>query len=104
MFEKKFESGEKAEEGGNLKLIDFGLSASFLQTFGAMHSSVGTPFYMAPEVYDKQYDKRCDIWSAGVMLYILISGRPPFYDESTTEMYKMTKMGKYDLTGKIKSY
>jgi len=66
-----------AEDGYEIKLIDFGLSRTFSPD-KKMYSRLGTPFYIAPEVLKKKYDQRCDIWSIGVILYILLSGRPPF--------------------------
>lgn len=61
-----------------IKIIDFGLSSKFAENAIPMHSIVGTPYYVAPEVLRKNYGKECDIWSLGVILYILLSGYPPF--------------------------
>jgi len=64
-----------------LKLIDFGLSFMFDQnkvTAKGMGTLVGTSYYMAPEVMQGKYDQTCDIWSAGVILYILVTSVPPF--------------------------
>lgn len=61
----------------DLKLIDFGLSKHF--TKGELHSeAVGTPYTVAPEVIVGQHDERCDLWSIGVIAFLLLSGDPPF--------------------------
>ena len=56
----------------------------------------GTPYYIAPEVLDEKYDEKCDIWSCGVILYILMSGNAPFNGESDYDILKAVKIGKYE--------
>jgi serine/threonine protein kinase len=78
-----------------LKIIDFGLSRIF--TDGKhMHSKAGTPYYIAPEVLKKDYGPECDMWSAGVILYILLCGYPPFWGDNDTEIYNSVKSGQFD--------
>lgn len=60
----------------SVKVIDFGLAADWKGI--NLHRRVGSPFYIAPEVLQKNYDKKCDLFSLGVILYILLSGYPPF--------------------------
>jgi calcium-dependent protein kinase len=60
-----------------IKVIDFGTSTIKSENT-MLKSIVGTALYVAPEVLWKEYDERCDIWSVGVILYVLLSGRPPF--------------------------
>ena len=61
----------------------------------------GTPYYIAPEVLNESYDEKCDIWSCGVILYILLCGYPPFNGDSDAEIMKSVKSGKFDFPSKI---
>ncbi|KZV40872.1 hypothetical protein F511_22811 [Dorcoceras hygrometricum] len=84
------------DEYGNLKVSDFGLSAlaESKRQDGLLHTTCGTPAYVAPEVINRRgYDgSKADIWSCGVILYVLLAGYLPFHDSNLMEMYK--KIGK----------
>ncbi|OIT34515.1 PREDICTED: calcium-dependent protein kinase 20-like isoform X1 [Nicotiana attenuata] len=83
------------QEESPLKTIDFGLSVFFRpgETFGDV---VGSPYYVAPEVLRKHYGQECDIWSAGVIIYILLSGVPPFWDETEQGIFEQVLKGELD--------
>lgn len=87
---------ENSDENSNIKIIDFGLSRHDDQAFGVMQTKVGTPYYVAPEVLKREYTKSCDIWSIGVISYILLCGYPPFYGDSDTQIFDSVRSGTYD--------
>ena len=64
-------------ENNLLKIIDFG-TAIEKKNDKKLTALVGTPYYIAPEVIKGEYDEKCDVWSCGVILYLLLSGMPPF--------------------------
>ncbi|XP_039066001.1 calcium-dependent protein kinase 26-like isoform X1 [Hibiscus syriacus] len=70
-----------------IKLADFGL-ATYIESAGkCLHGTVGSPFYIAPEVLVGGYNQAADIWSAGVILYILLSGTPPFWGKTKSRIF-----------------
>ena len=79
-----------------IKICDFGTSKMF-EKGAVQRKLVGSSYYIAPEVLKKRYDEKCDIWSCGVILYILLSARPPFGGESDKEIMENVSLGKYDL-------
>lgn len=82
---------------GYLKLADFGLS-TFFKPGERFHELVGSPYYVAPEVLKKDYDQAADMWSLGVILYILLSGLPPFWGKNEEEIFGMVLKGKLDFS------
>jgi calcium-dependent protein kinase len=83
-------------EDAPVKIIDFGLSRHDDADLGIMQTKVGTPYYVAPEVLRREYTNMCDIWSIGVITYILLCGYPPFYGDSDTQIFESVKVGKFD--------
>mmetsp|Transcript_27553 Transcript_27553/g.58872 ORF Transcript_27553/g.58872 Transcript_27553/m.58872 type:complete len:411 (+) Transcript_27553:87-1319(+) len=89
---------ETEDEDSPIKIIDFGLSRKHYGSFGEplMSTIVGTPYYIAPDVLRKKgYDKSCDLWSVGVIAYILLSGYPPFNGNDNSEVYEAIRRCRY---------
>ncbi len=94
---------ESRADDSNLKLIDFGLSARYQPRFKRMTTMVGTPYYIAPEILqgDKRgYTSACDMWSLGVITYMLLSGTPPFKGRHDADVLTSVRRGKYTLSGR----
>jgi calcium-dependent protein kinase len=86
---------EGSEENNPIKIIDFGLSQS-INLNKMLSSKVGTAYYVAPEILAGKYTEKCDIWSAGVILYILLSGEPPFNGPNDRIIYSKIKKMDYN--------
>ena len=82
------------DENSPIKVIDFGMSRIFNDK-QAMFDKVGTAYYISPEVLDGFYDEKCDIWSAGIILYILLCGYPPFNGNDDDEIFESIKKRKF---------
>uniref|UniRef100_A0A5B6ZW74 non-specific serine/threonine protein kinase n=2 Tax=Davidia involucrata TaxID=16924 RepID=A0A5B6ZW74_DAVIN len=87
------------DDDGKLKVTDFGLSAfsDHLRQDGLLHTTCGTPAYVAPEVIGKKgYDgAKADLWSCGVILYVLLAGFLPFQDDNLVAMYRKIYRGDF---------
>jgi len=77
-----------------IKMIDFGTSSLF-SSATHLHKKIGTPYYIAPEVLNMDYTEKCDVWSCGVILYILLSGYPPFPGKSNEDIMRKVRIGQF---------
>ena len=87
MLTHKLTKNNKKDE---VKIIDFG-TAKFFKKGEKETKFIGTSYYIAPEVLKESYDEKCDVWSSGVIMYILLSGYPPFNGNSNDEIYNSIK-------------
>ncbi|MCQ2820543.1 MAG: protein kinase [archaeon] len=84
----------------DVKLIDFGCSKLFNTKGCLFQDRIGTIIYSAPEVLNQKYDEKCDIWSCGVLLYILLSGGLPFTGVTEQEIFEKIIKGRYCFSSK----
>jgi len=86
----------RGDDETDVMLSDFGLSKIINQDT-MMETACGTPYYVAPEVLSAQgYDKEVDLWSVGVITYLLLCGFPPFYGETLPEVFEQIMKADYD--------
>jgi len=88
---------EQNKDFDQIKIIDFGTSLVY-DSSKSLDEKLGTPYYIAPEVLNKKYNEKCDIWSCGVITYIILSGMPPFNGQSDQEIMKKVRIGKFSFS------
>ncbi|XP_040266253.1 serine/threonine-protein kinase 33 [Bufo bufo] len=99
---------EEAAEGGemklNIKVTDFGLAVQKggVGSENLLQATCGTPIYMAPEVINAHaYSQQCDTWSIGVIMYMLLSGDPPFMGSSEDKLFELVKRGELKFSASV---
>jgi len=80
----------------DVKVVDFGAAAR-LGPSGRLSGTIGTSYYIAPEVISGSYNEKCDEWSCGVIMYILLTGKPPFAGSDDKEILEKVRMGVYSM-------
>jgi len=86
-------------DGSDLKLVDFDM-ACHCTPGTELTSTIGTPTYMSPQVAKGRYDLRCDVWSCGVVMYVLLRGRVPIKGSSDSETLAMVREGRWSFDGR----
>ena len=86
-------------EKTSLKLTDFGFAIGF-EPDKPLTTKAGTAYYLAPQVMAGKYNEKCDVWSCGVIMYILLSGNPPFTGETDAEVLEKVQLGNFSFSSK----
>jgi serine/threonine protein kinase len=86
---------ETADEDSPVKIVDFGLARRHKAREAPMSNDAGSPYYIAPEVLRRQYDRSCDLWSVGVIAYVLLAGYPPFQGKDNDDINRAVLDGRY---------
>lgn len=87
-----------------VKITDFGF-ATYFNEVDKLSEVLGSPLYMPPEIIQNQpYDSAVDVWSAGVVVYIMLSGKPPFFGTNKEEVYKAIKENELEFPNKEWQY
>lgn len=85
---------ETKDPNSKIKVIDFGTSCAY-EKGNKLKKKLGTPYYIAPEVLKRNYDEKCDVWSSGVIMYILLCGYPPFNGPNDKIIFQRVLEGKF---------
>lgn len=89
------------EDSSNVVLCDFGFACR-VHTPRSLTTRCGTPTYVAPEILKNiPYDQAVDMWSVGVILYVLLCGQPPFADDNQTKLFEKIRVGEWKFTGDV---
>jgi calcium/calmodulin-dependent protein kinase I len=89
-------SSQSESDDSDIKIADFGF-AKKVKTPNSLTTQCGTPGYVAPEILEgKAYDTQADMWSLGVIVYILLGGYPPFIEQNQRELFRKIRKGQYE--------
>ena len=80
----------------SIKIVNFEISTKFKKDV-PLTEKIGTPYYIAPEVLERKYGPKCDVWSCGIIAYICLYGKAPFEGASDMEILKRVKKGRFSL-------
>lgn len=80
---------------GEVKLIDFGLAKQVKDSNSHLRTIAGTPYFISPDVLNGNYGKECDIWSLGVVFFMMMTGKYPFDGANRPEVFAKIKSGKF---------
>ena len=94
---------ESGSPDAAIKLIDFGYSQVF-KSDEHMKLQYGTCYYIAPEILEGDYTEKCDVWSCGVIMFLLLCGQPPFYGHDSKSIVQAVIKGVYRMSGNIYIY
>ena len=86
-------------EDSDIKIIDFGLAKKFLEGEEQKNTLIGSSYYVAPEVLKRDYGISCDVWSCGVILFMLLSGKPPFNGEDEISIFRSIMKSEFSIQG-----
>jgi calcium-dependent protein kinase len=84
-------------EKTHFKVIDFGLACKFTEN-QVLTTKAGTPYYVAPQVLAGKYDQSSDIWSLGVIMYVVLCGYPPFYGDTDADVLAKVRLGNFSFS------
>lgn len=88
------------DDTSEIKIVDFGMACKFGEELPMM-TRVGTPYYVAPEVVQGRYSKECDVWSLGVVLYVMLSGTQPFTGFDVPTVLSKAALGDFNFNSKL---